>query len=368
MNFSQELPIVGSADVTPEWMTAMLRGRGIEAEVSGIEAKRVGTGQVGESVRFTLSYKNSAPEGAPASLVGKFPSSDPTSRETAINFGNYIREVRFYRELARSAGIATPQVFFAAVDEQSHDFTLMMEDLALAQPGDQLRGVSVKEAGLVLDEAAKLHASHWGDDVWDEASWLFEVRGGPQYVTQDLVRQLWLAFLDRYSDRVTPEMAHIGQVISTRYDQFSKGYVGPRCLIHNDFRPDNMMFVEDIRQSSVTVVDWQSIGYGCCMADVSYFLGGALSAEDRRQHEETLLKRYHKGLTSRGVENYSFERLLGDYARYGFSLFIMGFTAPMVVERTERGDAMFFAMLNAAAAHIVDHSSVAVLEGEQWAG
>ena len=109
-----DIPIVGPADVTPDWMTRVLASTGIDARVSAVHARKVGTGQVGESVRFTLTYA-SAPPGAPATVVGKFPSPDPDSRSVGVNLGNYYREVRFYRDLAADAWVTTPKCLFAGL-------------------------------------------------------------------------------------------------------------------------------------------------------------------------------------------------------------------------------------------------------------
>ena len=146
----------------------------------------------------------------------------------------------------------------------------------------------------------------------------------------------------------------IGETIVAGYGEFRDGYAGPRCLIHNDFRPDNMMFGTAEGGYPVAVVDWQSYGYGCCMADVSYFMAGALNREDRRAHERGLLETYHARLVDLGVRDYPFEMLWKDYARYSPALFIMAFAASMIVERTERGDAMFFAMLESGAGMVDD--------------
>ena len=40
----------------------------------------------------------------------------------------------------------------------------------------------------------------------------------------------------------------------------------------------------------------------------------------------------------------------------------MAFTASMVVERTPRGDDMFFAMLEGGAAHVLDVGAIEVLQ------
>ena len=347
-------PIVPWSAITPEWMTAALAQAGIAGRVVALEGKRVGTGQVGESVRFVLTYDGEASPDAPRTVVGKFPSADPESRATGVNFGNYFREVWFYRNLAAGAGITTPRCLHAEVDPETHDFVLIMEDLAPALPGDQMRGVTVEAATLVLEEAAKLHASHWGDDALDDMPWLQDSKAAKPLATPDLMRGLWTAFRERYGARIAPDCVAVGEAIVADYEAFKDGYTGPRCLIHNDFRPDNMMFCTPEGGYPVAVVDWQSYGYGCCMADVSYFMAGALKPEERRVHQHRLLEVYHARLIQLGVRDYSFDDLWRDYARYSPALFIMAFAASMIVERTERGDAMFFAMLESGARMVTE--------------
>jgi len=67
-------------------------------------------GQIGDSVRFRLDYARGG-EDAPASLVGKFPAAGDESRKTGVALGNYIREVRFYQQLAPTALIHTPRCY-----------------------------------------------------------------------------------------------------------------------------------------------------------------------------------------------------------------------------------------------------------------
>ena len=93
-------------DITPAWLTAVLRQADIDADVRGFRARDIGTGQVGRSVRFTLEYARG--EG-PASIVGKFASSDPTSRATGVTQQNYFKEVNFYNQLLPTVHIRTPR-------------------------------------------------------------------------------------------------------------------------------------------------------------------------------------------------------------------------------------------------------------------
>ena len=173
------------------WMTAMLQQAGIDAVVRGMTSKGVGTGQIGDSVRFVLDYERGA-ENAPATVVGKFPAADDTSRATGVMLGNYLREVNFYRHLASKALIHTPRCYFTDVEDETGEFVLMMEDLAPAEQGDQLAGVSLDQARLVMGEAAKLHASHWGDDGLDDLPWVSGAKSAPASpATPEMVQALW---------------------------------------------------------------------------------------------------------------------------------------------------------------------------------
>ena len=62
-----------------------------------------------------------AAEGAPASLVGKFPAANDESRQTGVMLGNYVREVNFYRHLAGKALVQTPRCWFTDCDDATAD-------------------------------------------------------------------------------------------------------------------------------------------------------------------------------------------------------------------------------------------------------
>ena len=348
-------------DVDAAWLTRVLQGRGVEAQVAAFEAKSVGTGQIGDSVRFKLSYAREA-EGAPLSLVGKFPAANEDSRRTGVMLGNYLREVRFYQQLADKALVQTPRCWLAEVDEPTGEFVLMMEDLAPAEQGDQLSGVSLDQARLVMVQAARLHASHWGDDGLDELPWVSGSKAAPPSpVVPELVAGLWQGFRQRYAERLKPHWIEVGETLTARWARFGDLYDGPRCLTHNDFRPDNMMFGTAAGGYPCTVLDWQSFAYGAGATDVAYFLAGALTSVERRVAEPELLGLYHRTLTDLGVSGYSLADLQRHYAQGAFLLFLTAFFAAMVVEQTARGDEMFLQMVGGACDHITDHNALASL-------
>jgi hypothetical protein len=348
------------AAIDAAWVSAVLRRNGVDAVVDHVSAEPIGTGQIGDSVRFTLGYAH-APADAPASLVGKFPAAGEESRATGVRLGNYYREVRFYQQLAPNARIRTPRCWFTDVDEATHDFVLIMEDLAPAQVGDQLKGVTLDQARDVIVEAAKLHASHWNDLALDELPWVSGARAAPaSAASPEAVTALWEAFKARYGHRLTPEWSGVGDQLAKRYLRFAlpRRRV-PRCLTHNDFRPDNMMFgVAGSGGAPVTVLDWQSFAYGVGATDVAYFLAGALPPDVRRAAEPELLALYHRTLVAEGVAGYGADALKRDYGRGGYLLFLTAFFAAMIVTQTPRGDDMFIQMLSSAAEHMLEHGAL----------
>lgn len=347
--------------VDAAWLTQALQNNGVDAVVESFQAKAVGTGQIGDSVRFTLRYARGG-EGAPASLVGKFPSADPVSFGTGVALGNYAREVKFYRHLAAGALVSTPKWYAAELDEATGRFVLLMEDLAPAEQGDQLAGVTLEQARQVIDEAAKLHASHWADDGLEELPWVSGSKAAPPSAANpEAVKMLWQGFRARYGERLTAAQVEIGERLSARSGRVFDHREGPRCLTHNDFRPDNMMFATPAGGKPVTVLDWQSFAYGVGAVDVAYFLAGAIPPDVRRRHESELLARYLDGLKAHGVTGYSEADLRRDYAGGAFLLFLTALFASMVVKQTARGDDMFMQMIASATEHILDHDALETL-------
>jgi hypothetical protein len=349
------------SEIDAAWLTRALQGAGLDVVVASFDARPVGTGQIGDSIRFTLRYARGG-EAAPASLVGKFPAADERSFQAGVSGGNYVREVMFYRELAASARIATPRCYVAAVEPASGEFVLLMEDLAPAEQGDQLRGVTLDQAGLVVDEAAKLHGSHWGDENLEELAWMVATRTSTvPPLSPDFVQASWRGFRERYAGRLSAGVIEAGACLSARILTYRALFKGPRCLVHNDFRPDNMMFATARGGRPITVLDWQSVALGAGPVDLGYFLAGALPAQTRRLHEAELLARYHRGLREQGVLDYDVETLRREYAAGAFRLLMTAFVASMRVKQTPRGDEMFLQMAHAAAEHLHDHQGLGLL-------
>lgn len=337
------------ADVTADWLTAVLAHAGHDGVVERFEASRIGSGQVGQNIRFVLHYASGS---GPDSVVGKFASDDDTSRQTGIALLNYLREVRFYQELQPTLDIRTPRVLFTDIEPDTHAFSLVMEDLAPAEQGDQLLGCDAATAALAIAELSRLHGPRWNDPALADIEWL----GGTE-PEQDppMMLGLWQSllpgFLERYSARLTAAELDCIRALDARMASYIARRPGPRTVTHGDYRLDNMMFGGPC---PLAVVDWQSPGLGLGTADAAYFMGTALDGPERSACERELIIDYHRRLQEYGALDYDFETCWTDYRRASYAGLVMAVIASMIVGQTERGDEMFMKMARRSVAMALD--------------
>ncbi|MCA8901689.1 MAG: phosphotransferase [Hyphomonas sp.] len=348
-------------ELTPDWFNQLFGEIGIDAEVASLTAKSIGTGQIGENVRFVFDYARKGAN-APATLVGKFPSASEASLMTAKLLGHYEREVMIYRTFPKVAGRITPGAIYTDYDPDTNRFALIMEDMAPAEQGDQLAGCSVEEARIAMDAAAVLHAAYWMDETLDQHAWLQGTSAAPPpALGPDAVAALWTGFKERYGAHLTPDVVEVGDAYADAMPRMSESRPGPFALIHNDYRLDNMLFGKPGSPKPLAVVDWQTAGKGAPANDVAYFIGAGLTREERPKHEQALLRYYHDRLTAEGVTGYSFDELYRDYCLNCFYGMSVAFGAAMLVKQTDRGDLMFLTMLRRHAAQARDNDALRLL-------
>jgi aminoglycoside/choline kinase family phosphotransferase len=349
--------------LTPTWLTDALGLAGLTggATVTSALLTPVGTGQMCDSVRIELTFDRT--NDAPATVIAKLPAADPTSRATALSLRSYEIEVRFYQELAPTLPIRTPNVYYADIDVETAGFILLMEDLAPARQGDQLAGCTPREAERAIDELVKLHAPRWGDPTLADLEWLHRDPEQSRMFMLGLLPMLWAGFRDRYADRLGPDVHDAGEALFANLERYLNGATEPWTVVHGDYRLDNLLFgrAGDDGSDGVAVVDWQTCAHGPALNDVAYFIGAGLTTDDRRVHEEQLVRRYHTALVEAGVDDYSWDRCWTDHRRGTFAGLIMALAASMLVEQTERGDEMFMTMAHRHARHALDLDAPALL-------
>ena len=332
-----------------------------EAGIDSVEREPVGTGQMCDTFRLKLAYGGASRPTGPGSIIAKLPSADPTSRATALALGSYENEVRFYQQLAPRLRIRTPRVYYADIDVATASFVLLLEDLAPARTGDQLAGCTPAEATTAIRELVGLHAPLWDDPSLKELPWLHRDRSDQQAFLLGLLPQWWDGFRERYTEVLGQEVHEAGDLLFAKLGDYILGDTEPWTVVHGDYRLDNLLFLSQEGDTTVTVVDWQTVTHGPALQDVAYFIGAGLLPAERREHEHGLVRLYHDLLVHSGVDGYGWDRCWHDYRRGAWSGLVMAIAASMLVERTERGDEMFMAMAHRHARHALDLDSASAI-------
>ena len=348
--------------IEPGWLSERLSAAGLldNGRVTAIRWEPIGTGQVGDSARFHLSYDR---EGAgPATVAGKFPAADPTSRATAGAFGLYTKEVGFYRELAAQLDVRVPAVLAAEIADDGVDFVLIFEDLGPCRGGNQLASCSAADARAGIRQAAAIHAPSWNKEALTGLDWLQPKEGLTEQV-KALYDNAQAIFRERYADSLEPEFMAICEELNEAKESWFGRESGPRSIIHGDFRLDNMLFDIKGGAEEIAVLDWQTVAVGNPLVDIGYFMGTGIGDELRRAHEAELLDLYCAEMTARGVA-LSKDAIWDDYvlgAIHGISTAVF---SAAYVERTERGDANFLSMARGGCALALQHGSMEKLQND----
>ena len=226
----------------------------------------------------------------------------------AIMAPGYQAEARFYRDVAPELGDGLAECFFAAVDEDTGQAVVVLEDLAAAGAKfcDARQPLTVDQTAAGLELLAGWHSR---TDI--TAPWL---NGAPHVrpmVAGLLTPENWDACREQVvsgpaRDVLTDREAVLGAFEALWASEDAR----PRSFIHGDANLTNV-YLDD--RGSPRFLDWQFACRGDAYHDVALFLIGALAIEDRREHEEALLRRY---LDLRGVGAGSFADAWDAYRRH----------------------------------------------------
>ncbi len=340
----------GPEALGPDELTHYLRAAGLLADgrVTGARFELIGTGKMGDNVRYFLSYDGDA-GAAPSTLVAKFPASDDRARTMAGAAGIYNREVMFYRVLAPRASIRIPAVYGSEISADRLSFLLLLEDLAPAEPGVQMVGETRAHTVLALREAVKLAAAFYGDDSILDMDHVGRAHGENADFAQMLLADAWPGFVDRFGHGLDRGQLALGERYVANFASAASSYEGVTTLVHGDFRSENILF----GGGTATTVDWQTVALSGPLTDVSYFIGGSIEAGDRRAWEHDLLSGCRRQFGEAGVELGESEcwHLYRRGAMHGLIVTVLGatFSSP-----DPRGDEMFMTMMRRHTRHCLD--------------
>ena len=315
----------------------------------------LGTGQMSDSFRLTLDWHGHA---GPATIVAKCPSHNEHSRHIAVALGNYMKEVRWYNELAPLSMVPRPHCYHAEIADNSLDFVLLLADCAPAVQGNQLAGAGAATLQPAVAALAALHAPFWNADITGRFPWLAtETRPLIEAALPGLAE----GFAARYADRLAPEVIAVARDLAANVKAFHDWMPSAFSVVHGDFRLDNLLFAPD---GGVFVVDWQTVGLGCPFADLAYLIGtGIGDPGERAVVEKGLFEDYIAALEGLGVV-VARDAAWRDYRVYALTGVLVAIFASMNVERTVRGDEMFAVMAERPARQALALGSLGLITGK----
>lgn len=345
-------------NLTPKDLARMLRGVFGDVTIDDVAVEPIGTGQLASTYRVCPQYSGGA-NTLPNSFIAKTSSTDAASRRLAQSSGVYLREVRFYQQLARFVQTRVPHCYYSEIIDDAVDFILLLEDFSPASSVDQLSGCNVSQAMLAVGQAAKLHGPSWHPSRLTKKHWLpLEATWKPLIESIPHLIDPWL---ERYGNFLDSEHMQVITELGVQAARWHTTLSDHRCLCHGDFRVDNLLFDAQHGAVAVAVLDWQSVSAAPGILDVSYFLGTSLTPEDRLVHERNLVREYRQQLVAHGVSGYSEEQCWREYQAHAVYGLVLTIPTSLQVQQTERGDSMFAQMARRAADQIQANESFRAL-------
>lgn len=266
-----------------------------------VESKAYGDGMVSTAGRAVLDlHYASNSEQLPSRVVLKLARD-----ESKIMSPFYANEVNFYNQLRRDLDIEAPLSLGGAFNPESGHFGLLLEDLTQREATfpNVTQPVSIHYVETLIDTLAQLHASFWQSPRFNEdLNWIqshtegslaeLQNHAATPLIQHEIDHENFKREMVQRLGSTGPELR--AGMIAMHQHQSSL----PQTLLHGDTHLGNTYALPGDKGG---MLDWQLMTRGYGVHDISYLVTTALSVEQRRQHEQALLKRYLEKLAEFGV-------------------------------------------------------------------
>ncbi len=318
---NNEPVITDLAEVTPAWLTGVLRHSGVlpagEVTGVGVDAKPTYTSTV---ARLALTYSAGAPPTAPTRLFLKL--ARPASTQRVVGNAQRRHEVEFHNRVA--AMMPHPLVVrchHAAYAEETGACHLLFDDVSQTHfTAPSTSPPNLPRCESAMDAFAAFHA-FW----WDNA-FLSEVASvpTPESVAREVaaIRDCYPGFADFAGARLSaPQRRWYDGALDALPRLYQRVADGRNrralTLIHGDANLSNVMLPRDVGHEQTLLIDWQLWGVSFAAEDLAHLIALYWPKPVRDATERGLLKRYHEGLLRHGVQGYTWVDCWADYRLAG---------------------------------------------------
>lgn len=236
------------------------------------------------------------------------------NKEISKGLNFYRNEVNFYQHLAQESPIQSPPCLYAALEPDTQEFLLVLEDMGQQWAGDQTKSCTKEEMMLAFKRAAEFHAHFW--QRTGDYPWLAQQNHPPTTVfRRDAIFKPGVEpTIKMFADYFNPSSEQLVRGIAEGYeDLFVRAMSAPPTIVHGDYRTDNMLIPYAQGKPEIVAVDWQNTSVGSGAHDIAYFSAQSCGNDLRGEVEQEALHYYYDTLRAGGVQGYSFEDLITDY-------------------------------------------------------
>ncbi|CZR53550.1 uncharacterized protein PAC_03429 [Phialocephala subalpina] len=345
-------------ELGPKWLSLVLGRRCPGLEVHSVETRNIIYGTASK-ILVRLKYlkrheKREPPEDL--CIKGGFQQE---LRDIGLG-SSYRREAEFFAHIAPHLDIQLPQSWYAGISTELDQGIVIMENLTSrgCTYGECTETWPADRVAAALEVLAGLHAHTWGADS-KRYPWLSNISPVKEVSEILLSAEYW----DRHFEvdeadlkaRVPKSMLDREKMKFAFEKLWQLSEQGPICAAHGDPHVGNTYISADGKPG---FIDWQALYAGPPMDDVAYFIGGALTIEDRRNHERRLLQHYLGSLKAQNGPSFTVDEVWPDYRRNHLHGFFWALTSPKM-QRKDRVIAMTERHITA----IEDHKTLDAILG-----
>ncbi|MDB6061171.1 MAG: aminoglycoside phosphotransferase [Verrucomicrobiaceae bacterium] len=305
-------------EITPEWMTRLLQNRYPGVVVNNIELLQLFDSHT-TKMRIALDLNDAGrAAGIPRQVCLKSNYSGAFADVDICEL-----EARFYHFLRDEMTVPTPVCYYADWDDDGKGHGLIiLEDLTELGGtfGHSTQHTGVDGVASALKGLAQLHGDLWNSPILDQHAWLPKSMNTP--IDNDQIRIMWeyiqINLADPKFRAVLPQAllddpTRLQKAFDALAD-WENSLSDPYCLNLGDCHLGNTYLKKDGERMWL---DWQLVRKGRPFRDLTYFMVGSLTIEERRANEIALIKHYREALLATGVQGVpSFDDFFASYRRW----------------------------------------------------
>jgi aminoglycoside/choline kinase family phosphotransferase len=216
----------------------------------------------------------------------------------------FAGEVNYFSDIAhRLTDVLTqPAAYFAETDEHGQAIVLLEDLIARdVQFGDCEHTLSVDTVADGVRQLAAVQARFWKGAGLEGADWLVDVSTVATLMQFLVQPEHFEGYISRERARfLSAPLRNQERIEAALSAMFDSDRALPKSFVHGDAHLGNTFCDAD---GKLGFCDFQAVGLGPYIWDVTYFMTGSLDPEDRSRAERDLLSAYLEELARNGVED-----------------------------------------------------------------